>query len=171
MPRIGNEKAARIACLFNFYVFQDLFAITNDLARQIFILIMASYFLPCLIWAAILSRSLRPCEVSFLPPLASFSTSFSCSKVWSPFLAILPEPRLQWLGQLPLLRRTRIVKISLNIFQFVMQKIFELGNPGIVCGVKWRNLQESKIRLEIHLEYFLNLAFLFTPTTRKPKVG
>ena len=44
--------------------------------------------------------------MSFRPPLESFSTSFNCSRACSPLRAILPEPRLQWLGQLPLLRRT-----------------------------------------------------------------
>jgi hypothetical protein len=88
----------------------------------------ALFLLACLICAAILSRSRRPWEETFLPPLASFSTSFNCSKACSPLRAILPEPRRQWLGQLPLLRRTRMKSFKLffhelnTIQSFLLQK-------------------------------------------------
>ena len=57
-------------------------------------------------WAAIRSRSRRPWELIFRPPLGSFSTNFKASKVCRAFLAILPDPERQWLGELPLFRLT-----------------------------------------------------------------
>ena len=118
-----------------------------------------SYLLACLIWAAIRSRSLRPWDVSFRPPLASFSTSFSCSKACSPLRAILPEPRLQWLGQLPLLRRTENSKF----ISYIKTLHRFLGKHGLsVCGVKLRRLQMVQNPLGIHM---LIIAFLFTPST------
>ena len=74
-----------------------------------------SWFTHCLlvkawIWAAIRSKSRRPWELNRRPPLGSFSTSFNCSKFWRALRAMVPEPALQWLGALPLLRRTEINK-------------------------------------------------------------
>ena len=63
--------------------------------------------------AAILSKSRRPWEDNRRPPFGSFSTNFNCSRVWRAFLAIVPEPALQWLGADPLLRRTEIKWIQI----------------------------------------------------------
>ena len=67
---------------------------------------LQSFLLTAWTWAAMRSRSRRPCEVNLRPPLASFSTNFKDSKVCKAFLAMLPEPARQWLGELPLFRRT-----------------------------------------------------------------
>ena len=71
--------------------------------------VVQSYsFLTATIWAAIRSKSRRPCELNLRPPLGSFSTNFNDSKDWRALRAIPPDPARQWLGELPLLRRTKI---------------------------------------------------------------
>ena len=71
--------------------------------------VVQSYsFLTATIWAAIRSKSRRPWELNLRPPLGSFSTNFNASKDWRPLRAIPPAPARQWLGALPLLRRTKI---------------------------------------------------------------
>ena len=71
--------------------------------------VVQSYsFLTATIWAAIRSKSRRPWELNLRPPLGSFSTNFNASKDWRALRAIPPDPARQWLGALPLLRRTKI---------------------------------------------------------------
>ena len=73
--------------------------------------VVQSYsFLTATIWAAIRSKSRRPWELNLRPPLGSFSTNFNASKDWRPLRAIPPAPARQWLGALPLLRRTEMRK-------------------------------------------------------------
>ena len=130
MKRTRAKWSARITCrsqwanlVFLGLVFQDLWN-TN-----IF------YFLPMPeIWAAIRSKSLRPWEVNLRPPLGSFSTSLSCSKDCKALRAMVPDPALQWLGALPLLRRTK--------------RKCKWGEMPILISKKNRN------QFGIHLAYF-----------------
>ena len=105
------------------------------------------YFLTaaaCLVWLAMRSRSLRPCGVRTRPPLGSLVTSFSCSRVWSTLRATEPEPRVQWLGVEPLLRRTgrqenRVCSwYVISIKKVTLKLQSHRNSTRNVCGVKYR---------------------------------
>ena len=71
--------------------------------------------------AAIRSRSLLPWLVILRPPfVGSFSIHLSVSSVWRALRATEPDPERQWLGLVPLFRRTRI---EMDIFSHDVELI------------------------------------------------
>ena len=100
--------------------------------------------------AAILSKSRRPWEDNLRPPFGSFSTNFNCSRVWRAFLAIVPEPALQWLGAEPLLRRTEIKLIQI-FSKFVKNRPFFIEFlTSVNLANSWYTNGRSNVNVSCH---------------------
>ena len=84
----------RMLCIINKFIYLFFFWVLYFLAYT-----KHSYFN---IWAAILSRSLRPVLLSFLPPSSCGSTIFIASSCCRHFLATFPLPLAKCDGLVPL---------------------------------------------------------------------